>query len=257
VRKCESCPAITLSLSLSSLWKDRYGRPIRIELLGFGSIPTTIRDGRRVGRSKTTSPPSAGRPFHQGTDSLCMDRIGLPTPRGRSPCHDGLSVLPGAVPVQSSWIELGRVGYRPGIADLRRLGPTWPPFGRAGRVAGRGTGAGLQAGGLCLGSPRVGVRVEAPAVVRADPLELVAPGLAPLREGPPGRGRLLALGGLESIGRVRAGVGRLGRVRPVSVLSLPGAGYIGARRVGLRCQTAWPVAFRCDSRHARRAMTHR
>ena len=45
-------------------------------------------------------------------------------------------------------------------------------------------------------------RAEASAVVRADPLELVAPGLPAPGEVPPSCVGLLALGGLESIGRV-------------------------------------------------------
>ena len=35
---------------------------------------------------------------------------------------------------------------------------------------------------------------------------------------------LLALGGLESIGRIRAGAGGLGRVRPLPFLGIPGPG---------------------------------
>ena len=73
-------------------------------------------------------------------------------------------------------------------------------IGRAGPVAGRGTGAGLQAGGLRLGSPGPGGRAEASAVVRADPLELVAPGLPAPGEIPPSRGR--------SVGSWRVGADR-------------------------------------------------
>ncbi len=91
-------------------------------------------------------------------------------------------------------------------------------------LRGRGTGAGLQAGRLRPGRPGAGRRAEASAVVRADPLGLVAPGLPAPGEFPSGRGGLLALGRLEPIGRFRAGVGRLGRVRPLPVLGLPGPG---------------------------------
>ena len=83
------------------------------------------------------------------------------------------------------------------VADLRPIGPTRPPCGRAGRVAGRGTGAGLQAGRFRLGSPGAGGQVGASAVVRADPLELVAPGLSAPREVSPSWGRLLVLAGWE------------------------------------------------------------
>ena len=76
------------------------------------------------------------------------------------------------------------------------------------------------------------------AVVWSDPLELVTPGLPAPWEVTSGCVGLLALGGLDSIGRVRAGVGRSGRVRPVPFLGLPGFGYIGRDRVGLRRPTA-------------------
>jgi hypothetical protein len=49
---------------------------------------------------------------------------------------------------------------------------------------------------------------------------------------------LLALGGLDAIGRNRAGVKWLCRVRPLPGLGLPGFGYIGTDRVGLRRPTA-------------------
>jgi hypothetical protein len=51
----------------------------------------------------------------------------------------------------------------------------------------------LQAGGRWLGSRGAGGRVEAQAVVRADPVELVAPGLSTPGENPPSWGRLYPL----------------------------------------------------------------
>ena len=91
-------------------------------------------------------------------------------------------------------------------------------------LLGRGTGAGLQAGRFRLGSPGAGGRAEASAVVRADPVELVAPGLSAPWEVPPSWGRLLVACRLGAIGRFRAGVGRLGGSRPLQVLGLPGPG---------------------------------
>ena len=150
-----------------------------------------------------------------------LDCVGLSSPRGRSPRCYGLSVSLLSVPIGK---PLGPGCHRQGVADLHPIGPTRFQCGRAGRVAGRGTGAGLQAGGLRLGSPGAGGRAEASAVVRSDPLALVAPGLTAPGEVPPSCVGLLGIGGMEAIGRFRAGVGRLGRVRPLSVLGLPGPG---------------------------------
>ena len=85
-----------------------------------------------------------------------------------------------------------------------------------------------------LDRPGAGGRAGASAVVWSDPLELVAPGLPAPGEVPPSCVGLLALGGLGPVGRFRAGVGRLGRVRPLPVLGLPGPGWVGAGRVGHR-----------------------
>ncbi len=92
-----------------------------------------------------------------------------------------------------------------------------------------------------------GSRVGASAVVWADSLELVAPGIPAPGEFTSGRGGLLALGWLEPIGRFRAGVGRLGRVRPLPVLGLPGPGRVGAGRVGVGGSTDRPDQCRDDS----------
>ncbi len=86
-----------------------------------------------------------------------------------------------------------------------------------------------------------GGRFRTSAVVWSDPLELVASGLTAPRKGRPGRIGLLALGGLEPVGAVRAGAGRLGRVRPVSVLGIPWVGYFRRGRVGLRGSTSRPI----------------
>ena len=144
--------------------------------MGPRSTSTPGRDGGRLGESETASPSSIGGPVHQGADSLYLDRISVSAPRFRPPCRDGLPILSGPVPVQTPWVSLGLAGCRQGAADLRRFSPPGPPRGGAGRALGHGTGAGLQAGRLRLGSHRAGGRAEAPAVVRGDPLGLVAPG---------------------------------------------------------------------------------
>ena len=120
---------------------------------------------------------------------------------------------------------------------------TWAELARLLAVE-REPGCKLVVSVLDLPDPEA--RPNSPAVVRTDPLELVAPGLSTPPENPPGRSRLLALAGSEPIGRVRAGAGRLGGVRPVSILGLPRVGYTGSGRVGFCCETAGPVSGRVD-----------
>jgi hypothetical protein len=88
------------------------------------------------------------------------------------------------------------------------------------------------------------VQADASAVVGTDSLEVVAPGLSTPGEKLPGCVGLLALGGLDSIGRVRVGIGRLGQVRPLPVLGLSGPGRVGTGRAGLHSTYAGPVSGR-------------
>src|SRR5262249_9785126 len=105
-----------------------------------------------------------------------------------------------------------------------------PPRGRVGRLTGRGTGTGSQAGRVCPGSAGAGINGEPSAVVWPDPVGLVAPGLPPPRPVAPRRGRLLVAGRLGAIGLIRADPGWLGRSRPLTVLGLPGPGRTGPCR---------------------------
>jgi hypothetical protein len=118
--------------------------------------------------------------------------------------------------------------------------------GRASQVALRRSGAGMQDGDLNPGSPGAGRRAGPSASIWPGPLGLVAPGLPAPGAIIAGCGSLLALGGLGTIGRFRAGVGRLGRVRPLPILSLPRPGNLGGSGVGLRGPTAGPVSGRDD-----------
>ncbi len=238
-----------------------------------------------------------GSPSHPENDVWDLDRlrlpaelVGDPSGRRRPPRHrPGDPFIKGPIPY--AWIASAcrlpgaglhvAMSYRFYLSRFRfkRRGRRWGlsdvanglrisddsarrglRCGRAGRVAGRGTGAGLQAGRLRLGSPGAGGRAETSAVVRADPLGLVAPGLPAPGEISPSRVRLLALGRLEPIGRFRAGVGRLGRVRPLPLFGLPGPGCVGAGRVGLRRPDARPVTdsfdFRSRARSIRLTLTH-
>ena len=156
VRNCGAW--LTLILLLFSERVDGANPPSCIRDLGFGPTPAPPRQGWESREFETASPPLSRRPVHQGADSLCLDCVGLSAPRGRSPGLDGLSV---SLLSLRSGKPLGPGRDRQGFADLRSVYPTWPPFGRAGPVAGRGTGARLQAGGLRLGSPGGGGRAEA------------------------------------------------------------------------------------------------
>jgi hypothetical protein len=161
--------------------------------LGFGPTPAPGRAGWKSRDAETASPASARGPVHQRAGYSCLDCVGLSAPRGRSSGRYGISISLLPVPIGKP-LGLGRHCRR--VADLCPIGPTGFPCGRAGRVGGRRTGAGLQAGGLRLGSPGAGRRAEAPAVVRSDSLELVAPGLPAPGEVSPSCVGLLALGGL-------------------------------------------------------------
>ena len=99
---------LSLSLSVFSL-KDIYGvyPASRNRRLGLGSAPAPGRVCWRCSRPETASTTSAGRPVHQGADSLRLDRVGLSAPRVRPPCRDGLSIPSGPVPVQTPWVPLG------------------------------------------------------------------------------------------------------------------------------------------------------
>jgi DNA-binding transcriptional ArsR family regulator len=198
VRICQGTRAELSPLSNSvfffwSLKDDDGANPLSwCRCLGFGPTPTPGRDGWNSRVSETASPPSVGRPVHQRSGSSCLDRVGLSSPRSRSPRCYGVSVSLLSIPIGE---PLGPGCDRQRVADLQPIGPTRSPFGRAGRIAGRGTGAGLQAGGLCLGSPGAGGRAEASAVIRSDPLELVASGLPAPREVTSGCFGLLAMAG--------------------------------------------------------------
>ena len=213
--------------------------------MGLGPTPALGREGWRSRGPETASPSSARRPVHQGADPPCLDRVGLSAPRGWSPRRDGIPVPLLPVPIGE---PLGPGRHFQGLAGVPGLCPTWPPWGRAGRVAGRGPGAGLQAGGLRPGSPGAGGRAGSSAVVRADPVVVVAPGLPAPRQIPPSSVGVLAVGRLGTVGGVRAGVGRLGRSRPLPVLRLPRPGRIATGRPGLRRPTSRPVSDRLDPR---------
>ena len=142
--------------------------------MGFGPTPAPGRAGWKSRDSESASRASARGPVHQGAGPPCLDCVGLSTPRVGSPGRYGRSISLLPIPIGKP-LGPGRDCRR--VADLYPIGPTRFPFGRAGRVAGRGTRAGLQAGGLRLGSPGAGGRAETSAVVRSDSLELVAPGL--------------------------------------------------------------------------------
>jgi hypothetical protein len=192
------------------------------------------------------------RPVHQGSGSSCLDCVGQSSPRDRSPRCYGPSVSLLSIPTGE---PLGPGYHRQRVADLHPIGPTRLPCGRAGRVAGRGTGAGLQAGGLCLGSIGAGGRTGPSALVSSNPLELVAPGLPAPGEVTSSCIGLLAFGGLEAIGGIRAGVGGLGRVWPLSVLGLPGPRCVGTGRVGLCGSTIGPTQRGNDSGSVKRFAT--
>src|SRR5262249_10027135 len=115
---------------------------------------------------------------------------------------------------------MGLAGCRQWPDDLSPLGTIRPPCGGACPVALRLPGAGPKAGRFRLGSSGVERRAGPSASLWADPLGLVAPGLAAPGEVPPGRDGLLALGRLGAIGRVRADDRRLGGVRAFAVLGL-------------------------------------
>src|SRR5262249_10913034 len=99
-------------------------------------------------------------------------------------------------------------------------------------------GVGSEAGDLRFGPPGDGSQTEASVVVRADSLELVAPGLSAPRKVPPSWSGLLALGGLRTFGRIRAGAQLLVGVGSLPILGLSGRRYTGAGRVGLCCESA-------------------
>ena len=162
----------------------------------------------RVGKSRgseTASPASARGPVHQGADPSCLDCVGLSAPRGGSPGCDGLSVslLSGSDGVNRWGLDAIANGLRISDRSARR-------GLHAAELAGllaveREPGCKLAVSVLDLPEPEAGP--ERRPLYGPIPWSWWLPASRLPGAVPPSRVGLLALGGLEPIGRFRAGVG--------------------------------------------------
>ncbi len=169
-------------------WRRRWSR--RSSWLGFGSCRTS-----RTGLRQLVGSPG---PF-----SRLRWRLGFPV------------VASGWRTVEAWTPSQGGCGSPSNLPDAAFMRPTWPgcwPWNGSPVVSWRSLS--------WISRSRRPGRSVGRCMVRSLGAGFSAPG-----ESPPSCVGLLALGGLESIGGIRAGVGRLGRVRLLPVLGLPERRY--------------------------------
>src|SRR5512135_2666113 len=164
--------------------------------MGFGPTPPPTGSVRGSDDPKTTSPASLRGGVPPGSDLVSMGGDGLSAPRCRPPRRLGRAVPPGPIP-PGPGPALDPGYHRLRVAGLRQVGPPWSRSDRAGRVALRRPQAGPQdhrGRRANLEAVGGGDRLQPSAVVRADPMGLVAPGPPAPRPGSPGGDGLLAHG---------------------------------------------------------------